>query len=416
MMKKKTTSQFAKKYMEKLMVIIICTFKNLKAKSHLLYSNNFSSFVLQHVEFSPKIPRLKSPSVKAKTDCETREEKPPAHVQQQQLAAFKETLKCCSGIPERESDKRNLLDHRHDLLERRRKFSLEDLQLGVPVVPRDKLEISRFLLAEGGQALIKKGKFRGSDVIVKSFPRSRETYLAFREMKLLDRVRHPNIILLMGVSEGLEDYYVIMEYYDSYSLHSVLFTPCIKDTYKLTEFQKDHMVKQICLALNYLHLDDYPIIHRDMKPSNILVEWSHERRTIYNIKLCDLGMSKCKRIFSALKTSEGNCQVRGTQFYNAPEIMRREETCTKSKVWATGCTFLEIYTEQRAWQFEATDIVKDEVREAILLGKSPNVGNAPIFGQKFLLDMFKFDRRERCDIEAVLEVINEKISTAIEQF
>lgn len=59
------------------------------------------------------------------------------------------------------------------------------------------------------------------------------------------------------------------------------------------------------MALNYLHLDDYLIVHRDVKPGNILVEWGEERRIIYNIKLCDLGMSKCKELSSVLKTSEG---------------------------------------------------------------------------------------------------------------
>lgn len=62
-------------------------------------------------------------------------------------------------------------DPRSELLEKRRKLSLEKLLLGVPVVPRHKLEVSRYMLAQGGQALIKKGKFRGSDVVVKSFPK-----------------------------------------------------------------------------------------------------------------------------------------------------------------------------------------------------------------------------------------------------
>lgn len=232
-------------------------------------------------------------------------------------------------------------------------------------------------------------------------------------MKLLDRVRHPNIILLMGVCEGATDYNVILEYYDSYSLHTILFTPDVKNTYKLTEFQKNYIVKQICLALNYLHLNDQPIIHRDVKPDNVLVEWSPERRTIYNIKLCDLGMSRCKNLISALKTSEGNCRVRGTQFYNAPEIFRKEEPCTKTDVWAAGCSILELYTEKRAWNFEESDIVRDEVRDAIESGQSPSVENAPAFLLKVLLKTFKHNRVERCDIEYVLKFINKVISSKL---
>ena len=48
---------------------------------------------------------------------------------------------------------------RTDLLQRKRELSLEKLELNVPVVPREKLQISSFLLASGGQGLIKKESF-----------------------------------------------------------------------------------------------------------------------------------------------------------------------------------------------------------------------------------------------------------------
>lgn len=302
-------------------------------------------------------------------------------------------------------------DARDALLKQRRNLSLKDLDLGVPVVPRKKLEISTFLVGEGGQALVKKGTFCGTKVAIKSFPKTKESYLAFREIILLDRVRHPNIILLMGVSEGLDSYHLIMEYYDNYSLQSVLFSPDVNNIYQLTESQKIHIAKQLCLALNFLHLEDDPIVHRDVKPSNVLVEWSDVRKILYNIKLCDLGMAKCQEISSVLKTSAGNCKVRGTEYYRAPEVIKRENPCPKSDVWSAGCTILELFTEESAWQFPETDIVKDEVKEAVMAGKSPKVDSAPAFIQEILCNMLKHTRDERCQISDVLEVLNNLIET-----
>ena len=79
-------------------------------------------------------------------------------------------------------------------------------------MPREKLQISSFLLASGNQGLINEGKFRGTDVVIKSCPQTKESYLAHGEVRLLDRVRHLNIISTMAVSEGLQDYYIIMEF------------------------------------------------------------------------------------------------------------------------------------------------------------------------------------------------------------
>lgn len=226
-------------------------------------------------------------------------------------------------------------------------------------------------------------------------------------MELLDRVRHPNIISVMGVSEGYENYYIVMEYYDCASLFHVIFTPDVKKTYELNFEQKNHISKQLCLALNYLHLDDNPIIHRDVKLGNVLVEWSPERRILYNIKLCDLGMSKCHQLRSELQSSL-NKHVRGTIFYNSPEIFRNDQTIsTKADVWSTGCTLIELYTEQRVWPFDDPH----EVRETVLAGNSPSTEHVPDFLKTIISKSLKIDSTERCTIQDILSVVQTKIDS-----
>lgn len=294
-------------------------------------------------------------------------------------------------------------------LRRHRDLDLECLNLRVPILEGEEFEISNEVISSGGQALIRKRIFRKTSVAIKCFPKTRESYLAFREMLLVDRIRHPNIISIMGVSEGITQYSLIMEYYDSYSLQDVLFSPDTKKIYNLNQSQKNFIAYQLCLALNFLHLDKEPIVHRDVKPGNILVEWAGQKKIRYNIKLCDLGMSKCQKILKDLNTSKGNLKIRGTQYYNAPEVINKQEPLTQSDVWSTACTLVELYSGRSAWNFEETDIVRDEVKEAIFKGESPKFIDTPQFLHTIFKKAFDHDPQKRCSIQDILEVIENQV-------
>lgn len=101
---------------------------------------------------------------------------------------------------------------------------------------------------------------------------------------------------------------MVMEYLHSYSLKQVIFDPPIKADYNLNLHQKNYVSKQLSQALNFLHLEDEPIIHRDVKPENVLFENTEEVRHVYNIKLCDMDMSRCNDMISELQMSETNLE------------------------------------------------------------------------------------------------------------
>lgn len=119
-------------------------------------------------------------------------------------------------------------------------------------------------------------------------------------------------------------------------------------------------------------------------------------------------MAKCKELSSILKTSEGNMKIRGTQFYNAPEIIKKKEPSPKSDVWSTACTLVELYTERSCWKFKESDIVKDDVD--ILQGKSPPVNGVPMFIRKILAQGFKHDPEKRCNIGEILLVLEDQLN------
>lgn len=86
---------------------------------------------------------------------------------------------------------------------------------------------------------------------------------------------------------------------------------------------------------------------------------------------------------SDLQTSHKD-RLRGTEFYSCPEILRKEEISTKLDVWSTGCTSIELYTEERVQPSEESM----QVIEAILKGSTPSVQNVPHFLQKVVSDFF----------------------------
>lgn len=99
-------------------------------------------------------------------------------------------------------------------------------------------------------------------------------------MKLLELIRHPNVILLLGIIiEQPNTIGIVMEYMERQSLKQVLDNVRIS----LSGQQKVEMALQIAQAMHYLHTCSPPIIHRDLKSTNCLVD------QYFRIKLCDFG-------------------------------------------------------------------------------------------------------------------------------
>lgn len=176
----------------------------------------------------------------------------------------------------------------------------EELRIHVPVVDDVEDEIStETKIGEGSQGAVWKGKWLRTTVAIQKISRiDGHQGMTFREMRLLDKVRHPNIIALMAVGREITNYLIVTEYYESKSLFHALFNKAVRDSYKLNYQQKLHIEIQLCQALYYLHNFKHKIVHRDVKPDNVLVAWTPEERYLYDIKLCDLGTSTCKEMVS----------------------------------------------------------------------------------------------------------------------
>ena len=103
-----------------------------------------------------------------------------------------------------------------------------------------------------------------------------------KEVEVISNLRHPNIVLYMGVCIDYSKHLMITEYLPGGSLFDLLH----KKKEKLTEDKILLLIEDIALGMNYLH--GRKVCHCDLKSSNILIDSN------WNIKLCDFGLSRVK--------------------------------------------------------------------------------------------------------------------------
>ena len=148
-----------------------------------------------------------------------------------------------------------------------------------------------------------------------------------KEIEILYKLDHPNIIKLYSHFEDDEHICLIMEFISKGHLFNL-----IKSHRKFNQITAKEYLKQIISAIDYLHTRNPPIIHRDIKPENILVDNDGK------CKLADFGWASYDY---GKKNRETFC---GTPEYLAPEILNQTGHDKSVDIWALGILLFEMLT------------------------------------------------------------------------
>ncbi|KAF8085150.1 hypothetical protein N665_0678s0009 [Sinapis alba] len=194
-------------------------------------------------------------------------------------------------------------------------------------------------IGQGSCGTVYHGLWFGSDVAVKVFSKqeySKEVMQSFKqEVSLMTRLRHPNVLLFMGAVTSPPRLCIVSEFLPRGSLFLLL----RRSTSNLNWRRRINMALDIARGMNYLHCCSPPIVHRDLKSSNLLVDRN------WTVKVADFGLSRIKH--ETYLTSKSG---KGTPQWMAPEVLRNESADEKSDIYSFGVVLWELATGKIPWE------------------------------------------------------------------
>ncbi|NXT83124.1 STK36 kinase, partial [Zapornia atra] len=234
------------------------------------------------------------------------------------------------------------------------------------------------MIGEGSFGRVYKGRRKHSAQVValKFIPKvgrsEKELKNLQREIEIMRGLHHPNIIQMLDSFETDKEVVVVTDYAEG-ELFQIL-----EDDGSLPEDQVQAIAAQLVSALYYLH--SHRILHRDMKPQNILLGKDGV------VKLCDFGFARAMSIHTMVLTS-----IKGTPLYMSPELVEERPYDHTADLWSVGCILYELFVGTPPFYtssiFQLVSlIVKDPVKWPAVI--------SPVF-KSFLQGLLMKDPRQR---------------------
>ncbi|MFC1834928.1 protein kinase, partial [Thermodesulfobacteriota bacterium] len=146
------------------------------------------------------------------------------------------------------------------------------------------------------------------------------------EARTIAQLNHENILKVYDVEEMFRTFFIIMEFVEGESLRHLMLSPDRPSLPTMIDF-----LMQICKGLSHAHEKD--IVHRDIKPGNILVQKDNR------VKIVDFGLA------CSAGTKDEN--IRGTVRYLSPEQIRNRPVDQRTDIYSLGIMAFEMFVGQR---------------------------------------------------------------------
>lgn len=253
-------------------------------------------------------------------------------------------------------------------------------------------------IASGGMGSVYKAKMRGSrkpvalKVMTEEFGAEPEVKQRFNyESAIMEKFQHPNIVRFLERGEVEGRLYIAMEYLDGISLRKKI---SISEQLPLEVCIR--MMSQMAEGIFEIH--EKNILHRDIKPDNIMVIDS----PVETIKLLDFGVARGEAQTRLTMTGE----VVGTLDYVAPELFCGGKFSKASDIYSLGVTFFELLTNSKLYsENTATEIIDQKINHP-----SPRVEDfrkkIPAQLGEMLRGMLHRDPERRMGLEEVMNMLN----------
>lgn len=197
-------------------------------------------------------------------------------------------------------------------------------------------------IGQGGFGTVYKGKLKdGTLVAIKRAKKNiydKHLSVEFQsEIRTLSSVEHLNLVRFLGYLEDEQERILVVEYVPNGTLREHL--DCIHGIVLDLATRLDIAI-DVAHAVTYLHMyTDRPIIHRDIKSSNILLTEN------FRAKVADFGFSRLAP--EDIGATHISTQVKGTAGYLDPEYLKTYQLTTKSDVYSFGVLLVELITGRR---------------------------------------------------------------------
>ncbi|CAG4956757.1 unnamed protein product [Parnassius apollo] len=211
------------------------------------------------------------------------------------------------------------------------------------------------VVGKGAFGVVWKGLWRNTYVAVKHINSEAEKREFAIEVRQLSRVSHPNIVRLYGACTKGAHVCLVMEYAEGGSLYNVLHN---RPKPKYTAAHAMSWALQCAEGVAYLHaMKPKPLIHRDLKPPNLLLVGGGQR-----LKICDFGTAADKATYMT--------NNKGSAAWMAPEVFEGSSYTEKCDVFSWGIILWEVLSRRKPFEEGGSAF---RIMWAVHTGQRPNL-------------------------------------------
>jgi WD40 repeat protein/tRNA A-37 threonylcarbamoyl transferase component Bud32 len=206
-------------------------------------------------------------------------------------------------------------------------------------------------LGRGGMGIVYKARdtAKGRVVAIKVIRKDRLTHADSvgrfrREAQAAARVADPNVVRVYASDSVGDTHFLVMEYVDGVTLQALLDRTGPPAVAAVCDY-----MRQAALGLQHIH--EIGLVHRDVKPSNLMLTQTHGTPPVSLVKLLDLGVAKLYQMgddpVESLTTLTHDGAVIGTADFIAPEQLENPRGADiRADLYSLGCTFYALLTGQ----------------------------------------------------------------------